>query len=161
MHSSGWGVEWTSWRAISSLRVLKCSYSYVKQKQSQKEGASCRLFSLPSFIKNPVTSESGEPFIRGEMKPCLLQRLTPWASCWQTANSTWHCSLLSSHKAPEREGASQTRSRWCVTVWKQFRQYLEKLQQLKKFCSSWKHCQVLILLFAFCSCKAEETKESP
>lgn len=33
---------------ISSIRVLKCSYSYLKQKQSQKEGASYALLALQS-----------------------------------------------------------------------------------------------------------------
>lgn len=67
------------WISSGTVRDRKCSYSYLKQKQSQKEGASCALLALqPAFLhRSPSTSESGEQLIRGGMKSCLLQRLTP------------------------------------------------------------------------------------
>lgn len=86
-------------------------------------------------------------------------------SCWQTANSAWHCSLLSSVNLliKHQGGRGHLRSghTTCVTVWKQFLQYLEKLQQLMKFCSGWKHHQVLILLLPFVSVKQRGDKREP
>lgn len=98
---------------ISSIRVLKCSHSCLKQKQSQKEGSSYALLALQSAF---LHEKSHNFRVRWKVHPGRNEVMSSTKAdtfgglCWQTANSIWHCnflSLVNCPKAPEERGCSR------------------------------------------------------
>lgn len=149
-------VERTSWNmiyccwdrssiCISSIRVCKHSYSYLKQKQSQK-GTSARLLSYPNdFRVGWAVHQRGNGVLS-------CTRADTFRDSHQDNKPHWLWDLLFPWST--REGRGILNQVTLVTAWKKFLQYLGKLQKPKKFCSDWRQhlefeYRVLILLLPF------------
>lgn len=94
----------------SSVGVFKCSYSYLKQKQPQKEGASYALLAFQSAFLHKKSHNFRIRWIvhQGRNEVMSSAKADSFRGfCWQIANPMWNCnflSLMNCHKAPEERG---------------------------------------------------------